>query len=163
MSKSVIHSEKGLTFVECLVSFVIFSLITVLIIGYLVSSLNNFKRVNEEIALHDEANHIMSQFVNHIFVASNIVEIDSSDSLLEVTKLDGTKIKLGFIENAAVIGNGAIHSGNFKILTSGEHISKIVFDEVNSTVYIKMYIQDTQSKFGKLLELESRVSYVKAN
>lgn len=163
MNRPLIHSEKGLTFVEFLVSFTIFSLITVLIIGYLVSSLNNFKRVNEEIALHDEANYIMSQFVNYIFVAKKIEKVTGSDTLIEVTNFDDTKTILGFKENTAVIGNGAIHSGNFNILSTGANTSKIEINEADSTVNITMYIQDTHSKFTKQLELDSEVSYVKVN
>lgn len=160
MIRSIFQSEKGLTLVECLVSLVIYCLITVLIIGYLVSSLNNFKRVNEEIELHDEANYVMSQFVNYIFVATKIEVVSQTEtkSLVKVTDFNNQVTTLGFENNKAVINGNVIHPETYTFQSSGSNASKITIN--GDTVKIQLVINDEQSRFRKNLELDSEVSYV---
>lgn len=187
MIRRKLSSQTGLTFVELLVTFMIFTMLTSLIIGYLINSMNNFKRVNEEIALHDEANYVMSQIVNYIFVATDvkIISDTESSSLIEVTSFEGHKKILGFACNKAVVGTDY---GNFEdypktgldcshntfngidilpinnefneFISSGTNASKITVDHTNDTVKIEMVIKNDQSKFGKTLVLDSEVSFV---
>lgn len=155
MGRRIILSEKGFSFVELLVTFVIFSMISVIVIGYLISSIHNYHRVSEEIALHDEANYVMSQFINYIFVATDVQPAEGSPSLIQVTDFEGNTTTLGFDNNKAVINNKVIHSSNYSILSPGSKIT-IKGDQVE----IVMVIQDDNSKFGKKLTLDSEVSFV---
>lgn len=160
MNRHILTSGKGLTLVELLVSLAIFSIISVIIIGYLIGSMNNFKRVNEEIALHDEANYVMSEFVNYIFVATKVDVVEDSNciSLITVTNFDGEVTTLGFKNNKAVIDNIPIHPSKYSFTCGGSEDSKITVAE--DTVNIKMFIQDNESKFRKKLDLDSDVSFV---
>jgi hypothetical protein len=160
MNRRLVTSNKGLTLVEILISFAIFSLITVIVTGYLISSLNNFKKVNEEIVLHDEANHIMSKFVNYIFVATKVKVLEQSESksLIEVTDFDGNVTTLGFENNRAVINGESIHPSRYRILTEGTEGSMMIIQ--GDTVHIKMVIQDELSKYDQKLELNSDVSFI---
>lgn len=155
MGRRIILSEKGFSFVELLVTFVIFSMISVLVIGYLISSINNYHRVSEEVALHDEANYVMSQFINYIFVATDVQPAPGSPSLIQVTDFEGNTTTLGFDNNKAVINDKVIHSSNYSILSSGSKIT-IKGDQVE----IVMVIQNDNSKYGKKLALDSEVSFV---
>lgn len=187
MSRKILRSENGLTFIELLVSLAIFSLLTALVIGYLINSMNNFKRVNEEIALHDEANYVMSQIVNYIFVAKDVKTISNTETnpLIEVTSFEGSKKIIGFACNRAVVAtdygdfedypitgldcdhnkfNGIaflpITNKHIYFISSGSDSSEITLDEANDTVKIKIVLKNEQSKYGKTLVLDSEVSFV---
>ncbi len=170
MNRRILTTSKGLTLVELLATLAIFSLISVIIIGYLISAMNNFTRVNEEIALHDEANYVMSEFINYIFVATNVVEKEQSGckSLIEVTNFEGKVTKLGFENNQAVIitidpvtkEEKKRQLSTYTFSCAGSEDSKIT---VSDTVNIKMFIQDEESKYKKKIELNSEVSFVKVD
>ncbi len=49
--------------------------VSVLIVGVLVSGMNSYKSVNKQISLHDEANAIMTKFSREIFVATKVEPI----------------------------------------------------------------------------------------
>ena len=86
--------------------------------------MNSFKKVNEEISLHDEANYIMSEFEKYIVVAIDARHIDPCEncSLIEVDvkNFNGTDeigtMTLGFENNQAVINDQVIHSARFKVV-----------------------------------------------
>ncbi len=163
MIRSKLKSSKGLTLVELLVSLSIFSLITAIMIGYLISSMNNFKRVNEEIALHDEANYVMSEFVNYIFVATKVEVIDNSkcSPLIRVTNYHNEQTTLGFKNNQAVINNEVVHPSTYRL--SCVNPDSPMIEVQGDTAKINLLIQNETSKYGKKLELNSDVSFVSVN
>ncbi|WP_147535419.1 PilW family protein [Bacillus marasmi] len=184
MSRRILKSQSGLTFIELLVTLMVFTMLTSLVIGYLINSMNNFKRVNEEIALHDEANYVMSQMVNYIFVAKDVKLVSDSTSsyLIEVTSFEDKKTIVGFACNKAVIatdygsftGSGLDCTNNkFKGIPlqpiSNDYINfidyesdktEISIDHIKDTVKIEMVLENEQSKYRKPLVLNSEVSFV---
>ena len=123
MKQPLRTSQEGVTLIELLAALVITSIILTGIVSYLLSGMNSFKKVNEEISLHDEANYVMSQFERYILVATDAREIIQSDdsSLIEIDVKDFDnpdiveKVNLGFKNNQAVINDEAIHSSRFEL------------------------------------------------
>lgn len=156
MKKQIALDEKGITLVELLVTAAIAGIVTVLIFSNLISGLNSFKSVNNQISLHDEANYIMTQFVNKIFVATSVSYNEQTPSLINVNDYQNNVTTLGFQDNNAYINSQQINSSEFKIDCSKSTI-KITSDQ--KAVLITLIIQDKQT--GKSLELDNQVSYVK--
>jgi hypothetical protein len=184
MTRRLLTSQKGLTLAELLGSLAIFSLLAVIIIGYLVTSMNSFRRVNEEIALHDEANYVMSEFVNYIFVATEVVPYEPAEpkepivpsecmSLIKVKDYYGKETILGFLNNKAVKISQNEETKEFTELTAlstfnfyctNPDDSKIGLENVDKdTVKIMMLIQDGESKYQKKIQLKSVVSFIKVD
>jgi hypothetical protein len=182
MNKRILSSEKGLTLVELLGYLAIISVVSVMIIGYLISSINNFKKVNEEIALHDEANYVMSEFVNYIFVATKVVPFNptnpvGSHSLVKVTDYEGKETVLGFQNKKAVIINKnrdteeftdvtELSTYTFQSRSSDESVIKLedaVKNPDQDTIEINMFLQNELSEYKKEIELNSKVSFVKVD
>ncbi len=169
MIRRILDSAKGLTLVELLATLAIFSLISVIIIGYLIGGMNNFKKVNEEIALHDEANYVMSEFVNYIFVATKIIDKEQTGckSLIEVTDYYGNVSKLGFDNYKAVIIKNPGTEAEEKIELSSYTFScgsiakkKVENGKVLDKAQIKMFIRNEKAKYSKEIVLDSEVSFV---
>ena len=157
MFRRILTSSKGLTLVELLAALAVFSIISVIIIGYLIGGMKSFTKVNEDIALHDEANYVMSQFVNYIFVAIEVNKYTDGDceNCIAVKKYgEDTTIKLGFHDGDVKIDGKAIQNSKFKFLDE----SMFIVNE--DTVYIKMVIQGENNK---ILKLDSKVSFVKVD
>lgn len=158
-------NSYGITLVEMLAALAIFGIIATLIISVCVSGMNSYKRVNSEILLHDEANYVMTQFENYIYVASKVEEITQSDctSLIKVTNLDGDELKprttiLGFDHHNAVINGSAIQSSPYQFSCGNpEDESKLSVE--GHTVKIKMVIEDPQSDKVKNFELNNEISF----
>ena len=168
MKQPLRTSQEGITLVELLAALVITSIILVGIVSYLLNGMNSFKKVNEEISLHDEANYVMSQFERYIVVATdakNIILCDDS-SLIEIDlkNFDNPdvveKVTLGFKNNQAVINDEAIHSSRFKLTEDSEiYVEKEVDGKRERNVRIKMILVDTQSKQEVEVELDNIVSF----
>lgn len=156
MNSNIRFNEKGLTLVELLATIVISSVIFILIINTLISGMTSYKSVNKQISLHDEGNYVMTQFINQIYVATNVKLIDSANdaSLIEVTGFNGDKTILGFKDGKAEINGESINPTSVQIACDE---SKIVIDN-NNFVIINMVIQDES---GKRLQLNNKVSFVK--
>lgn len=158
MNKRLITSSTGITLPELLVSLAIVSIISVMIIGYLIAGMNNYRKVNEEIALHDEANYVMSEFINYIFVATKVEE-QNPNKMIKVTNRENEETIIGFNSNNQAVVNGKpIHPLNYKFtnVPDGDPMLQIDGDKVK----IKIQIEDTNSKYHKKLVLESDVSFV---
>lgn len=158
-------SSKGLTLVELLAALAVFSIISVIIIGYLIGGMKSFTKVNEDIALHDEANYVMSEFVKYIFVATKVEEVPTSecDSCVDVTGFQGagptTPTRLGFDNGNAIINGEQINSEKFRFSNAdlgGE--SKIYKNEAEDedTVIVNIFIENNDSS----IKLDSEISYV---
>lgn len=168
MKESLRTSQEGITLIELLVVLVITSIIVPGIVNYLLNGMNSYKKVNEEISLHDAANDVMSHFERYIVVATDARNINPCEggSLIEVDlkNFDDTdeveKVKLGFKNNQAVINDEPIHSSKFKLTEDSEIF---VEDEVEGkrerNIRIKMIIVDTKS--NQKVELTNIVSFRK--
>jgi prepilin-type N-terminal cleavage/methylation domain-containing protein len=157
MSSRSILSEKGLTLIELLVVLAVSSIVSTMLFSNLIGGMNSFRSVTKQISLHDEANYVMSQFVNQIFVATKVEIIDPSPghSIIRVTNHDGVQTTLGFENNQAVMNNAAMLPAGFSIDCQ---TSKISVDNHNSIVSISMVIQDQN---GRNLVMKNDVSFVK--
>lgn len=158
-------SSNGLTLVELLGVLALVSLISIVVISYLLNGVGQFKRVNKEISLHDEANVIMTQFEKQIFVAKDIEELSqtASVSLIKVTNLENEEIILGFKDNKAVINQGTIHDSKLKILDGSTIRLSDQATVKEGKVQIKMTIKDEQAKHGAEITLENEISYIKSD
>lgn len=157
MMKRFLSSEKGLTLIELLAGLTIASIVSIMVISYLLSGMSSFEKVNKQISQQDEANYVMTMFVNKIYVASKVEAVGGSvcTSTIKVTNRDGEVTTLGFENKHAIMNGEAIHSNRFSFQCDD---SKLEVDDGNQTVSIKMSIQDES---GKTLELQNKVSYVK--
>lgn len=160
----MMRNEKGLTLVEVLLSLVIVSIISGIIIHYLMMGMKNYQKVNSEIMLHDEANYVMSQFVNYLFVAveaKNVNDPNPCTSLVTVKNIDGDVTTLGFENNKAVINGNVISRSNHTFSCDPTSSSKI--EVQGNNVVVKMFVEDEQSEYDLKIELNSRVSYLNVN
>lgn len=156
MSRRLLKLENGISLVEVLTTLVIIGIFSVVIIGYMVNGMNSFNKVNDEIALHDEANYVMLQFINNIYEATRVevVEQNENNSLIRVQNYEGEVTTLGFKDNQAVINDVAIHPDKFTI-QNGSTITL----KGKKTVVINLVIENMTS--GQTLNLENAVSYLK--
>jgi type II secretory pathway pseudopilin PulG len=169
-------NESGLSLVELLVTLAITSLISVLIFTNLFSGMKSYKNVNKQISLHDEANYVMTQFVNQIYVATKVEVLyppQSGDTeenavnpckfIIKTTKMNDEVTTLGFdkpdedVAANAVINDQNILQSPFSIVCKDPIYPSIKVDD--SSVIIEMTVQDNES--GKQFELKNKVSYVK--
>lgn len=166
-------SENGITLIELLLALALMSIISVSIISYLINGINQFKKVNEEISLHDEANYVMNQFEKQFFVATDVQLSNgecsgSSDCILTLTKMNYDSgmeetITLGFKDQQAVIGGKTIHSPRFRILEPSIIRIDRFSDKKENVVFINMIIEDTQSETELRVELDNRIPFIKVN
>lgn len=171
MKKNVHSNECGLTLVELLVTIAVASFISILIYNNLIAGMNSYKSVNNQISQHDEANNVMTQFVNRIYVASKVevvypTQTNSADPckfIIKTTNMNGDVTTLGFEKDqngneAAVINDQSILPSSFSIVCKDQTYPSITVND--SDVLIDMTIQDNDSK--KQFELKNNVSYVNA-
>lgn len=166
----ILRNDIGLTLVELLAALAIFGIISTIIISVLISGMNSYERVNNEILLHDEANYVMTQFVNLIYAASNVVVLESSEdeceSLIQVTNLSGerlvpTKTILGFKDHNAVIGENVIQSSDYYFTCDAP--GKSTMTVKGNTVLIDMFIQEKGTGERRTFELKNEISFEKIN
>lgn len=155
MKKHILTANKGLSLIELLLSLSLIGVVSVLIIGVLVSGMNSYKSVNKQISLHDEANTIMTKFSNEIFVATKI-EPDSGEPVKEISiekygTNDTTALK--FADGMATIKGNKINSSMIKV--SDE--SSFTVYEAKGIVRIHLKITDENKRSFQLTE---EVSYV---
>lgn len=154
--RCLLKQEKGISLVEVLTTLAIVGIFSLVIVGYMVSGMNSYNKVNDEIALHDEANYVMMQFINSIYQATRVevVEQNENNSIIKVKNYEGEVTTLGFKNNQAIINDTAIHPDKYIFLND----SKITI-KGEKTVMINLSIKNKLS--GQNLELESAVSYLK--
>lgn len=170
MKQPLRTSQEGLTLIELLASLVIMSIILIAIVSYIINGMNSFKKVNEEISLHDEANYVMSEFEKYILVAIDARDIEPCEncSLIEVdvknfSGNDEIKtMKLGFENNQAVINEQVIHSARFKVVEGSTiEVEEDVDGKKERNVRIKLILEDTLAKQKGRVELDNIVSFLK--
>ncbi|MBB6445857.1 hypothetical protein [Bacillus benzoevorans] len=158
MKRKILSSAKGLTLVELLLSLSLIGVVSVLIIGVLVSGMDSYRSVNKQISLHDEANAIMTKFSNEIFVATK-VEPNSVEPVKEIhIKKYGSGdviTTLGFAGGNANINGAPINS---PFVTVEESASSFAVDEENGIVHIHLELTDDNNRSFQLTE---DVTYVK--
>lgn len=158
MDRRLIKSAKGMTLVELLLALLLASLVAVLLIGILISGMNSYRSVNKQITLHDEANAIMTQFSNEIFVATSVTV--KSNRWITITKYGGTDdIDLGFEKipgdpdyYRAIINDTPVHSTAVMVAKSSRIYVK------DQTVRIKLVVLDEHEK---TFHLDEEISFVK--
>ncbi|GGH75766.1 hypothetical protein GCM10010978_15950 [Compostibacillus humi] len=160
--KKLLTSSKGLTLVELLSSFTILSIITIIIMNYLLGGMNSYEKTSKDVSLHNDANYVMSAFVRHIYEGTEVeIEESTSDSILiKVTNLSGEETILGFKNHQAYIKSGPNESkslSHYQFPCCGNDASNITVK--NDTVIIKMMIEDQKSETS--LELKNEVSFRK--
>lgn len=151
-TKKIFESSKGITLVELLLSLSLIGVVSVLIVGVLVSGMNSYKSVNKQISLHDEANAIMTRFSNEIFIATKIKQV--SPYIINITKYGAEgETKLAFENGKATINDIPIHSDTVTIALNNSSMQ--VHDD---TVYIELVVKNKET--GERLALKNEVSFV---
>jgi len=155
--KRLLISSKGLTLIELLMSLVLVGMVTIIIMNYILSGMNSYERTSDQVSMHNDANYVMSLFVNEIYQAETITQIDFNNIRIE-SESDGEKIELGFKNEQAYIK----HDGNDPVILSsfrfphGEGESYLTVNE-NGTVEIKIVIENEDN--GSKQELLNLISY----
>lgn len=130
-----VKSEKGITLVEILLTLVLVSLITVLITSILTNGLNTAQRVKIEAEIRDEADYLMVQLLNEMYVLKTS-EIKSrnldnpstpADSYLVIQKTgSSTTHQLGFSDGRILLDSRTVEPSNTEIILSPRsHVSRI--------------------------------------
>lgn len=156
MRRKILLSAKGLTLVELLLTLSLVGVVSVLIVGVLVSGMNSYKSVNKQISLHDETNAIMTKFSREIFVATKVIAEKQKAPLkvIEIEQYEGENIKFEFKDWNAYINNIQINSTLVKV----DHAaSSFLVDEENGIVHIHLEITDGNNRSFQLTEA---VTYV---
>lgn len=123
------NKEKGITVVELLAAITITSIIGIVAYSVLFSGFSTYDRVKAEAELRDEADLIITSFINEMFTLKSD-EIDNEDGNITNTAngsylqlKDGTKI--GFENNQPIIRDRMINISNDIRLTDGSKIKKL--------------------------------------
>jgi prepilin-type N-terminal cleavage/methylation domain-containing protein len=143
-----LNNEKGLTLIELLVTLVLFSIIGSIVYVVLMSGMNTEKRIHTEALIRDEADIVMTKFINVLYPAlSSQVSVKSQN----VLQYDNEKevIELGFVDQQAMIDGITVSSDGFDF--SGSTISK-----EQNTIKIKLEVKSGLN--NEDLTLESQFS-----
>jgi prepilin-type N-terminal cleavage/methylation domain-containing protein len=143
-----LNNEKGLTLIELLVTLVLFSIIGSIVYVVLMSGMNAEKRIHTEALIRDEADIVMTKFINVLYPAlSSQVSVKSQN----VLHYDDGKdiIEIGFVNQQAKIDGVSLSSKGFDF--SGSTISK-----EQNTVKIKLEVKSSLNNAD--LTLESQFS-----
>jgi type II secretory pathway component PulJ len=164
MNKKLLSSEKGLTLVELLLALSLIGVVSVLIIGVLVSGMNSYRSVNKQISLHDEANAIMTKLSREIFVATSVESLPKDPNRnpkdpvkkIEIEQYDSTKFLFEFTaDGEATRDEVAINSSMVEV--SDE--SSFTVNKEKATVSIQLKIKE-KGNDKNVFQLTEEVSYV---
>lgn len=143
-----LNNEKGLTLIELLVTLVLFSIIGSIIYTVLMSGMNTEKRIHTEALIRDEADIVMTKFINVLYPAlSSQVSVKSQNVLQYIDEKE--IIEIGFVDQQAKIDGVSVSSNMFDF--SGSTISK-----EQNTISIKLVVKSRKNK--EELTLESQFS-----
>jgi prepilin-type N-terminal cleavage/methylation domain-containing protein len=143
-----INNEKGLTLIELLVTLVLFSIIGFIVYVVLMSGMNAEQRIHTEALIRDEADIVMTKFINVLYPALSSQVSVKSPNVLQYD--DGKEIiELGFVDQQPKIDGVSVSSGGFDF--SGSAISK-----EKNTVKIKLEVKSGSN--NEDLTLESQFS-----
>lgn len=154
----ILTSQRGLTLVELLAVLVLFSMITGLITSMIISGMNQYKKINAEALIRDEADLVMTQFMNHLYTAYQAESMSSpsgtNQSLLKVTKTTGEILTIGFnhTTGAAVIDGATILSPHFS-----QEASTISYEPASHSIVIHLNLRHHQISLPSPMILESRI------
>lgn len=150
MERRILTTNKGLSLVELLLALSLIGVVSVLIVGVLVSGMNSYRSVNKQISLHDEANAIMTKFSNEIFVATKVLSEKPENPVkeIEIHQYGDKKITLKFAGGNAYINGAQINSQLVKVDESASSFSI----EKKGIVSIDLKITDDNSRSFQLTE-----------
>lgn len=165
-----INNQRGLTLVELLASIILLSIISIFVFSIIIQAIDNNRAIQQETALRDEADIIVSKFVKTLYSTKQEDIVRKNGEYIEVTNdrtkclkdddgnwiIDdpcrGTLEKVGFEQN-----NGqtkiilkkeeyTISNKNIKILEK----SKVNGDPETDTIYeIQLALEITHYRGGK--------------
>ncbi|WP_062355415.1 hypothetical protein [Bacillus kwashiorkori] len=157
MSKKLLNSSEGVTLVELLASILIISIIGIVTYSILFTGIKANERIKVEATLRNEADYILSHFINEFFVlkASEIVaehlpeQDDRSNYYLEIKN----KGLLGFKDSNVYLNNEVLMLSNNDISMEGSKIQK------NGDLY-EIHLVLKSKKTSEVIELESIFSII---
>lgn len=165
--KKYLPSQKGNSLVEVIVIVAIVAIISVPMTMFMFDMMKSAIRTEEEVLLRDEADIILADFINYLFVADDVIGYPESgepktgvkDTEVTITTFDGDQHILGF-EN----GNAFIQDGADKIYLNSEGYkvdmdkSSIRVNEAKKIVHIILVMKS--DKMDRTIELESSIGYL---
>ncbi|WP_062198941.1 prepilin-type N-terminal cleavage/methylation domain-containing protein [Massilibacterium senegalense] len=166
-AKKYLQSQSGNSLVEVIVVVAIVAIISVPMTMFMFDMMKSAIRIEEEVLLRDEADIILADFINYVFVADDVIGYPESgepqtgvkDTEVTITTFDGDQRRLGFENGNAFIQGGAdktyLNSEGYKV---DMNKSSIKVDEVNKIVHIVLVMKS--DKMDRVLELESSIGYL---
>ncbi|MCK6257930.1 prepilin-type N-terminal cleavage/methylation domain-containing protein [Fictibacillus sp. KIGAM418] len=148
-----IKNEGGLTLVELLLSLSIMLIISAVAYFVFLNGLNSYKKTYTETLIRDEADVIMTQFMNVVYPAKDALLSTDKNNVIILDKGKKTEQKFGFDGSNAVLNSTALNNSDFDL--SG---SVLELDTTANTIKIKMKIKSTKSDKAKPLALNSQIS-----
>lgn len=151
-----LSSSKGMTLVELLAALSLVGIITIIIMNFMLSGMNSYEKTSNDVSLHNDANYVMSLFVNKIYQSKSANPDPDSNTIIVLEDYDGKTSKIGFKDEKAYIeldDGSAIYPSDYRF-PQGEGESEIeVKDE---TVFIRIVIEN--EKNDSKMELINEVS-----
>jgi len=149
-------NERGLTLIELLAVLVLFSMIIGIVASVLVGGMKQYYKINTEALIRDEADILMTQFMNHLYSAKKAETV--SPSLIKITKTDGNVVQLGFdqTQKTATIDGNNILSSEFL-----QNNSQIIYDAADHSIKVILNIQHKNVPTASPIILESQVYLLK--
>ncbi|MED2972940.1 prepilin-type N-terminal cleavage/methylation domain-containing protein [Fictibacillus sp. B-59209] len=151
--KKRIKNERGLTLVELLLSLSIMLIISAVAYFVFFNGMNSYKKTYTETLIRDEADLIMTQFMNAVYPAKDALLSTDKNNVIILDKGKQTEQKFGFDGSNAVLNSTALNNSDFDL--SG---SVLELDTTANTIKIKMKIKSTKSDKAKPLALNSQIS-----
>ncbi|UZJ80412.1 prepilin-type N-terminal cleavage/methylation domain-containing protein [Fictibacillus sp. KU28468] len=148
-----IKNEGGLTLVELLLSLSIMLIISAVAYFIFLNGMNSYKKTYTETLIRDEADVIMTQFMNAVYPAKDALLSTDKNNVIILDKGKQTEQKFGFDGSNAVLNSTALNNSDFDL--SG---SMLELDTTANTIKIKMKIKSTKSDKAKPLALNSQIS-----
>lgn len=154
--KGLIQNARGVTLIELLAAVVIFSIALTVIYSAITNFLSYQNKIQAEIYLRDEADIIMTRFMNEIFPAEDATTLEDNIIQLTIPDEDGSgtskQVTLGFKDGKALLNGDAIHDEEKYSLA---HSTVAINDDI---VNITMTIKDLTEEKAYSLMLESEIS-----
>ncbi|SFD61740.1 prepilin-type N-terminal cleavage/methylation domain-containing protein [Bacillus sp. OV194] len=151
--KKRIKNERGLTLVELLLSLSIMLIISAVAYFVFLNGMNSYKKTYTETLIRDEADVIMTQFMNAVYPAKDALLSTDKNNVIILDKGKQTEQKFGFDSSNAVLNSTALNNSDFDL--SG---SVLELDTTANTIKISMKIKSTKSDKAKPLALNSQIS-----
>ncbi len=147
------HNNRGITLPEVLITLVLLSIVSIAIYSFLFNGLHSYEKVRTETAFRDEADIVMTSFINSLYPVKEAEitkrEFKPAEEIYLVTINQTTTI--GF-KNGMALLNGQVLNGPDYDLTG----SKIT-EPSKGQFEITIQITKPDVEFAKPLTLESRI------